>query len=37
MNKGRESMEAALDMIRLLAPPARSRHVPRRKTRARKR
>jgi len=31
MNKGRESMEAALEMIRLLAPPVRGR-----KTRARK-
>jgi len=36
MNKGRESMEAALEMIQLLAPPPR---VPRasRKSRARKR
>jgi 6,7-dimethyl-8-ribityllumazine synthase len=31
MNKGRESMEAALEMIQLLAPPARA---PRRKSRA---
>jgi len=42
MNKGRESMEAALEMIQLLAPPARTPRVPRAakrlaKTRARKR
>jgi 6,7-dimethyl-8-ribityllumazine synthase len=41
MNKGRESMEAALEMIRLLAPPARTPRAPRTakrpKTRARKR
>jgi 6,7-dimethyl-8-ribityllumazine synthase len=38
MNKGRESMEAALDMIRLLSPPARAPKAPRAKTpRARKR
>ena len=41
MNKGRESMEAALEMIQLLAPPARSRVVRAAKrptkTRARKR
>jgi 6,7-dimethyl-8-ribityllumazine synthase len=42
MNKGRESMEAALEMIQLLAPPARPPRVPRTakrvaKTRARKR
>ena len=38
MNKGRESMEAALEMIRLLAPPARTpRTAKRPKTRARKR
>ena len=37
MNKGRESMEAALEMIHLLAPPARATRSPRgRKTRARK-
>jgi 6,7-dimethyl-8-ribityllumazine synthase len=36
MNKGRESMEAALEMIQLLAPPARAPRSPRRKkTRAR--
>jgi 6,7-dimethyl-8-ribityllumazine synthase len=42
MNKGRESMEAALEMIRLLAPPARTPRAPRAakrltKARARKR
>jgi 6,7-dimethyl-8-ribityllumazine synthase len=38
MNKGRESMEAALEMIQLLAPPARApRTAKRPKTRARKR
>jgi 6,7-dimethyl-8-ribityllumazine synthase len=45
MNKGRESMEAALEMIRLLAPPPRTPRAPRTakrlaknpKTRARKR
>ena len=40
MNKGRESMEAALEMIQLLAPPARAPRTPRTakrlKTRARK-
>jgi 6,7-dimethyl-8-ribityllumazine synthase len=36
MNKGRESMEAALEMIQLLAPPPREPRAPR-KTRARKR
>jgi hypothetical protein len=30
MNKGRESMEAALEMIQLLAPPPRSPRAPRR-------
>ena len=29
MNKGRESMEAALEMIQLLAPPARAPRAPR--------
>ena len=41
MNKGRESLEAALEMIQLLAPPARAPRAPRAakrlKTRARKR
>lgn len=42
MNKGRESLEAALEMIHLLAPPARGPRAPRAakraaKTRARKR
>jgi 6,7-dimethyl-8-ribityllumazine synthase len=41
MNKGRESMEAALEMIQLLAPPARAPRAPRTakrlKNRARKR
>ena len=38
MNKGRESMQAALEMIQLLAPPARAPDSPRKKkTRARKR
>jgi 6,7-dimethyl-8-ribityllumazine synthase len=38
MNKGRESMQAALEMIQLLAPPARAPGSPRqKKTRARKR
>jgi 6,7-dimethyl-8-ribityllumazine synthase len=42
MNKGRESMEAALEMIQLLAPPPRTPGVPRvakrqSRTRARKR
>jgi 6,7-dimethyl-8-ribityllumazine synthase len=38
MNKGRESMEAALEMIQLLAPPARAPRKVRRmaKSRARK-
>jgi 6,7-dimethyl-8-ribityllumazine synthase len=36
MNKGRESMEAALEMIQLLAPPARVPGSSRKKTRARK-
>ena len=36
MNKGRESMEAALEMIQLLAPPPRAARASR-KTRARKR
>jgi 6,7-dimethyl-8-ribityllumazine synthase len=37
MNKGRESMEAALEMIQLLAPPPRAPFSPRKKkTRARK-
>jgi 6,7-dimethyl-8-ribityllumazine synthase len=31
MNKGRESMEAALEMVELLAPPARPRAVRKRK------
>ena len=39
MNKGRESMEAALEMIQLLAPPTRAPRTAKRltKTRARKR
>ncbi|HEU4781335.1 MAG TPA: 6,7-dimethyl-8-ribityllumazine synthase [Steroidobacteraceae bacterium] len=37
MNKGRESMEAALEMIQLLAPPPRVARTPRQKPRARKR
>ena len=39
MNKGRESMEAALEMIQLLAPPPRAPRTSKRpaKTRARKR
>jgi len=31
MNKGRESMEAALEMIQLLAPPPRAPRTPRKK------
>lgn len=37
MNKGRESMEAALEMIQLLAPPPRAPRAPRKKSRAGKR
>jgi 6,7-dimethyl-8-ribityllumazine synthase len=37
MNKGRESMEAALEMIQLLAPPPRAPRAANRKSRARKR
>jgi len=33
MNKGRESMEAALEMIQLLAPPPRTPEAPRKKSR----
>jgi 6,7-dimethyl-8-ribityllumazine synthase len=33
MNKGRESMEAALEMIELLAPPAKPRAAPRKRGR----
>ena len=37
MNKGRESMEAALEMIQLLAPPPRAPRRQRKNARARKR
>jgi 6,7-dimethyl-8-ribityllumazine synthase len=37
MNKGRESMEAALEMIQLLAPPPRTPRAAKKKSRARKR
>jgi 6,7-dimethyl-8-ribityllumazine synthase len=37
MNKGKESMEAALEMIQLLAPPPRASNAPRKKSRAGKR
>ena len=37
MNKGRESMEAALEMIQLLAPPPRTPRAAKQRTRARKR
>jgi 6,7-dimethyl-8-ribityllumazine synthase len=33
MNKGRESMEAALEMIELLAPPAKPRAASRKRGR----
>jgi 6,7-dimethyl-8-ribityllumazine synthase len=37
MNKGRESMEAALEMIQLLAPPPRAPQAARKKSRKEKR